>query len=93
MKKLLIICAAAIIASVASATDWYVAPGGTGGGTSSSDRGDLMDVLYNGQVASGDTFHLAAGTYNLDVSKSPEGHVPGYGGYLLAKADNLTFIG
>ena len=84
---------AATVALTALAADWYVAPDGTGGGTSPSDRGDLMDVLYNGQVASGDTFHLAAGTYNLDVSKSPEGHIPGYGGYLLAKVDNLTFIG
>ena len=80
-------------AGTLSAANWYVSPNGTGGGTSSSDRGDLMDVLYNGQIANGDTIHLAVGTYNLDVSKSPEGHVPGYGGYLLAKADNLTFIG
>ena len=85
--------AIALLALTASGADWYVAPNGTGGGTSPSDRGDLMDVLYNGQVASGDTIHLAIGTYNLDVSKSPEGHVPGYGGYLLAKANNLTFIG
>lgn len=84
---------AASAALPAIAADWYVAPGGTGGGTSPSDRGDLMDVLYNGQVAAGDTFHLATGTYNLDVSKSPESAYPGYGGYLLAKADNLTFIG
>ena len=35
----------------ATASDWYVAPGGTGNGTSPSDRGDLMDVLYNGQIA------------------------------------------
>ena len=85
--------ASASLALTTSGADWYVAPGATGGGTSPSDRGDLMDVLYNGQVAAGDTFHLAAGTYNLNVSKSPEGHVPGYGGYLLAKADNLSFIG
>ena len=85
--------ATASLALTATGADWYVAPDGTGGGTSTSDRGALMDVLYNGQVASGDTIHLATGTYNLDVSKSPEGHVPGYGGYLLAKADNLTFIG
>ena len=77
----------------AIAADWYVSPDGTGSGTSPSDRGALMDVLYRGQVASGDTIHLATGTYNLDVSKSPEGHVPGYGGYLLAKVNNLTFIG
>lgn len=63
-----------------SAADWYVAPNGTGGGTSPSDRGDLMDVLYNGHVASGDTIHLAVGTYNLDASKSPERIYPGYGG-------------
>lgn len=91
MRKLLIIGAAA--AFTASAADWYVAPDGTGGGTSPSDRGDVMDVLYNGQVASGDTIHLAAGTYYLDVNKSPESIYPGAGGYLLAKADNLTFVG
>ena len=52
-----------------------------------------MGVLCNGHVVSGDTIHLAAGTYNLDVSKSPESSYPGAGGYLLVKADNLTFIG
>lgn len=83
----------ASLALTASAADWYVAPGGTGNGMSPSDRGDLMDVLYNGQIANGDTIYLAAGPYNLDVSKSPEGSVPGYGGYLLAKANNLTLIG
>ena len=87
------ILASASLALTATGADWYVAPDGTGGGTSPSNRGDLMDVLYNGQIASGDTIHLATGTYNLDVSKSPEGHVPGYGGYLLAKVDNLSFIG
>ncbi len=92
MRKRLVIGAVAV-ALTAAAADWYVAPGGTGGGTSPSDRGDVMDVLYNGQVASGDTIHLAAGTYNLDVNKSSESIYPGYGGYLLAKADNLTFIG
>ena len=86
---------AASAALPAIAADWYVSPTGTGGGTSQSDRGDLMDVLYNGQVAAGDTIHLAAGTYDLVASKSPEGsaNLLGYGGYLLAKVNNLTFIG
>ena len=91
--RILLVIGAAVVAFTASAADWYVAPGGTGGGTSPSDRGDVMDVLYNGQVASGDTIHLAVGTYNLDVNKSPESIYPGAGGYLLAKVDNLTFIG
>ncbi len=85
--------ASASLALAASGADWYVAPGGTGGGTSPSDRGDLMGVLYNGQIANGDTIYLATGDYNLDVNRSPEGHVPGYGGYLLAKVNNLTLIG
>lgn len=60
MRKLLIIGAAAVF--TASAADWFVAPDATGGGTSPSDRGGVMDVLYNGQVASGDTIHFAAAT-------------------------------
>ena len=91
MRKLLIIGAAA--AFTASAADWYVAPGATGGGTSPSDRGDVMSVLYNGQIASGDTIHLAAGTYNLDVNKIPAGS--GYGAYLRVPdgISNLMLIG
>ena len=57
--------ASASLALTATGADWYVAPGGTGGGTSPSDRGDLMDVLYNGQVAAGDTIHLAVPHYTL----------------------------
>ena len=73
--------------------DWYVAPGGTGDGTSPTNRGDLMSVLYNGQVAGGDTIHLAAGTYNLDVGKIPAGS--GYGAYLRVPDGiyNLTLAG
>ncbi len=76
----------------ATASDWYVAPGGTGNGTSPSDRGDVMNVLYNGQVASGDTIHLAVGTYNLDKSKSP---YPSYGSgvYLVPQVSGVTFVG
>ena len=89
------ILAYASLALTGSGADWYVAPGGTGGGTSQSDRGDLMDVFYNGQVASGDTIHLAAGTYNLDKSKSPEGNAYGAGAYISVPAatSSLTFIG
>lgn len=93
MKRLLLMICAAASALGVSAADWYVAPNGTGGGTSQSDRGGLMDVLYNGQIANGDTIYLAAGTYNLDVSRSPEHGYPGYGGYLLVNVDNLTLIG
>ena len=91
MKKLLIIGMAAA-AFTASAADWYVAPGGTGGGTSPSNRGDLMGVLYNGQVASGDTIHIASGTYNLDKNKSP---YPSYGSgvYLVPPVSGVTFVG
>ena len=92
MRRLLIIGTAAV-AFTASAVDWHVAPGGTGGGTSPSDRGDAMSVLYNGQVASGDTIHFAAGTYNLDVNKIPAGS--DYGAYLRVPngISNLTLIG
>ena len=92
-KTTCVILASASLALTVAGADWYVAPGATGDGTATSDRGDLMDVLYNGQIAAGDTIHLAVGIYNLDANKSPEGHIPGYGGYLLAKADNLSFIG
>ena len=94
MKKLLMIGATAA-ALCANAANWYVAPDGTGGGTSPSDRGGVMDVLYNGQVASGDTIHLAVGTYNLDKNKSPEGHAYGAGAYfsIPAEISGLTFIG
>ena len=92
MRRLLTIGAAAV-ALTASAADWYVAPDGTGGGMSPSDRGDAMSVLYNGQIASGDTIHFAAGTYNLDVSKIPSGS--NYGAYLRVPngISNLTLIG
>ena len=91
MRKLLIIGAAAAL--TASAADWYVAPDATGGGMSPSDRGGVMDVLYNGQVASGDTIHFATGTYSLDVNKIPAGS--GYGAYLRVPDGiaNLTLIG
>lgn len=93
VKKLLMTLGAAVFAFGVSAADWYVSPDGTGSGTSPSDRGGLMDVLYNGQIASGDTIHLAAGTYNLDVSKIPTGS--GYGAYLRVPdgISSLTLIG
>ena len=83
---------AASAALPAIAADWYVGPGCTGGGTSQSDRGDLMDVLYGGQVASGDTIHIASGTYNLDKTKSP---YPSYGSgvYLVPPVGGVTFVG
>ena len=86
---------AASAALPAFAADWYVSPTGTGGGTSPSNRGEVMSVLYNGQVASGDTIHLAAGTYNLDKNKSPEGNFYGAGAYLSIPAEigSLTFVG
>ncbi len=89
------ILASASLALTVAGADWYVAPGGTGGGTSQSDRGDLMSVLYGGNVASGDTIHLAAGTYNLDKNKSPEGNFYGAGAYLSIPAEisSLTFVG
>ena len=91
MRKLLII-GAATAAFTVSAADWYVAPNGTGGGSSSSDRGNVMDVLYNGQVASGDTIHFAAGTYNLDKNKSPY-QAYGSGVYLVPSVSGVTFVG
>ena len=93
MKKLLMMTCAVASAFSVSAADWYVAPNGTGGGTSSSDRGDLMGVLYNGQIASGDTIHVASGTYNLDVGKIPAGS--GYGAYLRIPngISNLSIVG
>ena len=92
MRKRLVIGAAAV-ALTAAAADWYVAPSGTGSGSSASDRGNVMDVLYNGQVASGDILHFAAGTYNLDVSKIPAN--TGYGAYLRVPdgISSLTLIG
>jgi hypothetical protein len=85
--------ASAVLPAIAA--DWYVSPDGTGGGISPSDRGDLMGVFYNGQVASGDTLHLAAGTYALDRNMSPEGNAYGAGAYLSipATTSGLTFIG
>ena len=76
----------------AIAANWYVSPNGTGGGTSPSDRGDAMSVLYNGQVASGDTIHFTIGTYSLDVSKLPNSD---YGAYLRVPDGiaNLTLVG
>ena len=92
MKKPLIMTCVAASALGVLAADWYVADNGTGGGTSPSDRGDLMGVLYNGQIASGDIIHIASGTYNLDKSKSP---YPSYGSgvYLVPPVGGVTFVG
>lgn len=91
MNKLMMMTCAAVSAFSVSAADWYVTSNGTGGGTSPSDRGDLMGVLYNGQIASGDTIHIASGTYNLDVGKIPAGK----GAYLRVPdgISDLTLLG
>ncbi len=77
----------------AIAADWYVSPDGAGDGTSPASLGEAMSVLYNGLVASGDTIHFTAGTYNLDVNKIPAG--TGYGAYLRVPDGiaNLTLVG
>lgn len=86
-----------LCAFAASATDWYVSPDGTGGGTSPTDRGEAITTSQ--KMNSGDTLHFAPGTYNLDKTKS-ESNVAGSGSYFRMPTkskgetiSNLTFIG
>ena len=88
---------AALFASAASATNWYASPDGTGGGTSPTDRGEVITTSQ--KMSTGDTLYLAPGTYNLDKTKS-ESNVSGSGTYIRVPTkskgttvSNLTFIG
>ena len=64
MKKRSAFICVALLASAASATNWYVSPDGTGGGTSTTDRGEVITTSQ--KMNTGDTMYLAPGTYNLD---------------------------
>ena len=88
---------AALFASAASATNWYASPDGTGGGTSPTDRGEVITTSQ--KMSTGDTLYLAPGTYNLDRTKSQVNSY-GSGSYIRipktsssTKVSNLTFIG
>ena len=79
------------------ATDWYASPDGTGGGTSPTDRGEVITVSRS--MNTGDILYLAPGTYNLDKSKS-ESQKSGSGVYVClptmsngTTVSNLTFVG
>ena len=76
-------------AFAASATNWYVSPDGTGGGTSPTDRGDAQ-VVVNTKMNAGDTVYFAPGTYTLDDQKGVNPNT-GYGVYFrLGSSDNIT---
>ncbi len=81
----------------ASSTVWYASPDGTGGGTSPTDRGEVITTSQ--KMSTGDTLYLAPGTYNLDKTKS-ESNISGSGTYIRVPTkskgvtvSNLTFIG
>ena len=87
----------ALFAPAASATNWYASPDGTGGGTSPTDRGEVITVSR--KMNTGDTLYLAPGTYNLDKTKS-ESNISGSGTYIRVPTkskgttvSSLTFIG
>ena len=92
MKKRSAFICVALLVSAALATDWYVSPDGTGGGTSPTDRGEAITTML--KMASGDTLYFAPGTYNLDKNKSQAANY-GYGAYFrtLDNTFNLKFIG
>jgi regulation of enolase protein 1 (concanavalin A-like superfamily) len=52
--------------SAADATEWFVAPGGTGTGTSAAPFGRIQDALMAAQP--GDTVTVRAGTYRTAIS-------------------------
>jgi hypothetical protein len=96
-RKLAAFLLGAFCAFAVSATDWYVSPDGTGGGTSPTDRGEA--ITTSRKMNTGDTLHFAPGTYNLDKTKS-ESNVAGSGSYFRMPTkskgetiSNLTFIG
>ena len=87
----------ALFAPAASATNWYASPDGTGGGTSPTDRGEVITTSQ--KMSTGDTLYLAPGTYNLDKTKSQVNSY-GSGSYIRIPktststvVSNLTFIG
>ena len=94
-KKVSLCVAAALCALSASATVWYVAPDGTGGGTSSTDRGDAQ-IVVNTKMKAGDTVYFAPGTYNLDAQKGVNPNT-GYGVYFILGSTgdiaNLIVVG
>ena len=97
MKKRSAFICVALLVFAASATDWYVSPDGTGGGTSPSDRGEVITTSQ--KMNTGDTMYLAPGTYNLDKTKSQVNSY-GSGSYIRIPktststiVSNLTFIG
>ena len=63
--------------------------GGTGGGTSPTDRGEAITAML--KMASGDTLYFAPGTYNLDKNKSQVANY-GYGTYFRT-LDNAAAYG
>jgi hypothetical protein len=96
-RKLAAFLLGAFCAFAASATDWYVSPDGTGGGTSPTDRGEVISTSQ--KMNTGDTLYLAPGTYNLDKTKSQLNSF-GSGTYIRipmtstsAEVRNLSFIG
>ncbi|MBQ6008151.1 MAG: hypothetical protein IJL17_06400 [Kiritimatiellae bacterium] len=97
MKKRSAFICVALLASAASATNWYASPDGTGGGTSPTDRGEVITTSQ--KMNTGDTMYLAPGTYNLDKTKSQVNSY-GSGSYIRIPktststvVSNLTFIG
>jgi len=73
-----------------SATNWYVSPDGTGGGTSPTDRGEAISTSL--KMGAGDTIYFAPGTYNLDKDQSAAQNY-GSGAYFRVSVNNATFIG
>ena len=92
MKKRSAFICVALLVSAASATNWYVSPDGTRGGTSPTDRGEAITIMR--KMASGDTLYFASGTYNLDKTKS-QAQTYGSGAYFRTPDNitNLKFIG
>ena len=60
----LAIAATLLLSSLASAVEWWVAPNGTGNGSSQgSPSGDLQAMINGANAAGGDVINIAAGTY------------------------------
>ncbi|MBO7686448.1 MAG: hypothetical protein J6V72_08695 [Kiritimatiellae bacterium] len=90
-KRQLAACLFALsCAFAASATNWYVSPDGTGGGTSPTDRGEAISTSL--KMGAGDTVYFAPGTYNLDKNQSASPNY-GSGAYFRVSVNNATFIG
>jgi hypothetical protein len=60
-KIVVALCCALLASSGAHATEWHVAPGGTGAGTQTSPFGRVQDALSS--ALPGDTIIVKAGTY------------------------------